>query len=159
MPRESLTHTLGAALLSLGLGGCQEQPPGAELEATERPFTVTILDTQACPLPEGVDAQAKRILGIKVRLRSHHRGRVPANYFYASLLTTGGARYLAELVGCTPLLSDAPLGPGETAEGYPNFPLPIDATPARLVYAPKLDGTRGFDAIPPRFLSEELPLR
>jgi len=68
---------------------------------------------------------------------------VPANYFYASLLTTDGERYLAEYPGCDPVLSGTPLGRGQSGEGFLNFPLPPSKTPEKIVYSPVLiDGEK-----------------
>jgi hypothetical protein len=61
---------------------------------------------------------------------------VAANYFYASVLASDGSRYLAELPGCEPVLTGAPLGPGETREGYLNIPFPAHKEARTLAYLP-----------------------
>lgn len=106
----------------------------------EDPYVLSILNVEACPLPEGLDAKRVTILSYNVRLRGQHEHGVPANYFYASLLTTDGSRYLADFPGCEPLLSGPPVGPGDSAQGYLNFPVPPGKTPSKLVYAPTLTG-------------------
>lgn len=112
----------------------EEKPLGAD------PYVLSILHAESCPLPEGLDPKAVTIVSYNVRLLGQHAQKVPANYFYASLLTTDGSRYLADFPGCTPLLSGAPVGPGETAQGYLNFPVPPGKTPEKIVYAPALTG-------------------
>ena len=148
-------------LAALSAAGCQSRgaPPSTEGQPEEAPFSVALLETQACPLPPGVDPKQKRILGVKVRVEANHPGRVGANYFYASLLTKGGERYLAELGGCEPTLAHPPLAPGEGAEGFLNFPLPLDESPDRVVYSPNLDHTLGGDELSARDLSVELSVQ
>lgn len=104
------------------------------------PYVLSILHAESCPLPEGLDPKKVAIVSYNIRLRGGHAQKVPANYFYASLLTTDGSRYLADFPGCAPLLSGPPIGPGETAQGYLNFPVPPGKTPEKLVYAPQLTG-------------------
>lgn len=110
-----------------------------DAEDQNLPYTLTVLETRGCPLPEGVNEKEQRIFGVHVRLEGHREGGLPANYFYASVLTQDGARYLAELSGCEPVLSGPPLYPGQTAEGFVNFPLPLSKTPKMLEYAPLID--------------------
>ncbi len=141
----------------LALSSCQERQKDAPTHGS-RPFSISILDTQACPLPEGVDSETQRILGVKVRVTSAHPGYVPANFFYASVLTKDGGRYLAELSGCKPVLSSPPLKPGESAEGFLNFPLPVDEAPEELVYAPNLEHTLGAESLLPHHLAQEVEL-
>lgn len=105
------------------------------------PYVFSLLNAESCPLPEGLDPKQVTIVSYNVRLRGQHPQKVPVNYFYASLLTTDGSRYLADFPGCSPLLSGPPVGPGETAQGYLNFPVPPGKAPARLVYSPELTGT------------------
>lgn len=104
------------------------------------PYQLSILETTACPLPPGLDPARVRIVGVKVRLRGNHEKNVPANYFYASVLTSDQSRYLAEHSGCSPVLTGAPLAPGEIAEGYLNFPVPSGKIPEVLAYSPALSG-------------------
>lgn len=106
----------------------------------DEPYTLSILSTESCPLPEGLNPRTVMIMSYQVRLRGRHPEKVPANYFYASLLTTDGARYLADFPGCSPVLSASPVKPGEAADGYLNFPIPPGKTPHKLVYAPTLSG-------------------
>lgn len=138
--------------------GCDSKLDANMTPLEDRPFSVSLLDTRACPLPEGLDPEAKRILGVKVRVTSAHEGRVPANYFYASVLTKDGDRYLAELPGCRPVLSSPPLEPGHSAEGFLNFPLPVDKQPEQLNYAPNLERTLGAEDIAPNHLVQEIEL-
>ncbi len=114
----------------------------------DEPFVLSILNVEACPLPEGLDPKAVTIKSYNVRLRGQLEQGVPANYFYASLLTTDGSRYLADYPGCEPLLSAAPVLPGETAEGYLNFPVPPGKVPDKLVYAPALTTAEHLVEIP-----------
>lgn len=111
----------------------------------KEPFVVSILNAEACPLPEGLDPKKVMIKSYNVRLSGHLKEGVPANYFYASLLTTDGSRYLADYPGCEPLLSGPPLSSGESAQGYLNFPIPPGKTPDKLVYAPELTVEDGED--------------
>lgn len=112
------------------------------------PYVLSILGAESCALPEGLDPKVVTIVSYNVRLRGQHAQKVPANYFYASLLTTDGSRYLSDFPGCTPLLSGPPVGPGETAQGYLNFPVPPGKTPERLVYAPTLTGkSKGTEVV------------
>lgn len=88
-------------------------------------------------------------LGVKVRLTGRYPSRVPANYFYASLVSRDGERYLPTADGCRPLLSGAPLLPGETREGYANFPIAAKRSAQKLAYAPNLGKTAGAAELTP----------
>lgn len=96
-------------------------------------------------------------LGVKVRLTGHYESGIPANYFYASLLSRDGTRYLPATEGCRPLLSGAPLRPGETREGYANFPIAARKGADRLAYAPNLEHTAASSALPSS-TTQEVPL-
>jgi len=113
----------------------------------DEPYALSIMSTESCPLPQGLNPKAVAIVSYKVRLRGNHPEKVPANYFYASLLTTDGARYLADYPGCSPVLSTPPVAMGEIADGYLNFPIPPGKTPHKLVYAPALTGTPKGDSL------------
>src|SRR5690606_21170119 len=104
-----------------------------ETIVSDEPYRLSILGTETCPLPEKLDPKKVMILSYRVRLRGQHPLGVPANYFYASLLTTDGSRYLADYAGCSPLLSGPPLLPGQVAEGFLNFPIPPHKSPDKLV--------------------------
>lgn len=125
------------ALLSVGplLAGCT---PGSAPRDTSAPYELTILERRSCELPSRPGAPERSALGIRVRLISRSELGVAANYYYASVLAGDGSRYLAELPGCSPVLSGAPLRSGESAEGFLNFPLPPDRSPAQLVYLPPI---------------------
>jgi hypothetical protein len=97
-------------------------------------------------------------LGVKVRLSGKYESGVPANYFYASLLSSDGTRYLATAAGCRPLLSGPPLMPGETREGYVNFPAQAKKSADRLSYAPNLDHTAFADRLTTKDLIVEARL-
>ena len=101
---------------------------------------VTVLDVTACPPPVGFDTARMQLIGVRVEVQGGHPRGVPANFFYGSLLTTDHSRYLAELPGCSPALSHPPLRPGESAQGYLNFPVPLGKSVETLVYAPPLPG-------------------
>lgn len=100
------------------------------------PYAFEILASEECTLPTAGAQAPRTLLGVKVRITSHSDLGVPANYYYGSVLTKDGARYLAELPGCQPVLSRAPLRKGETAEGYLNFPIPRQKTAETVVYLP-----------------------
>jgi hypothetical protein len=117
--------------------GCDRLRPPAESEPT-RPFELELLATESCPLPAHLDRKDVALLSYRVRLSSHRDAGVPANYFYATLLTSDGERYLSSYYGCTPLLTAGPLREGEQAEGFLNFSLPPSKIPEKLVYSPIL---------------------
>jgi hypothetical protein len=121
------------------------------------PYVLSILNTESCPLPDGLDPKAVSIVSYNVRLRGQHPQKVPANYFYASLLTSDGSRYLADFPGCAPLLSAPPVGPGQTAQGYLNFPVPPGKVPEKLVYAPELTGSPKGGGVIELLLNQKLP--
>jgi hypothetical protein len=54
---------------------------------------------------------------------------------------------LAGHLGCQPLLSGDPLRPGESREGYVNFPVPPAKLAAKLVYSPQLMGKQSDSAV------------
>jgi hypothetical protein len=116
-------------------------------------YRFSLVDTESCPLPKGVDPDKTTIVSYKVRLESADEHGVPVNYFYASLLSTDGSRYLASQEGCAPLLAGTPLRKGQASEGYLNFPLPRAKTPETLVYSPELFDQSGEEAY------QELSLR
>lgn len=135
-------------LLALSLLGCDHletlsgdnAPPANTASGDQEapPFRLELLETESCPLPDGLDPKKVTIHSYRVKLTSELKSGVPANYFYASLLTTDGQRYLAEFSGCSDALNDTPLKKGESIDGYLNFPVPPSKTPETLVYAPKL---------------------
>ena len=136
--RKVLLLAIAAGLGSTSCQGLHLFEDEAPLDPSA-PYGISILETGSCPLPPGVDAARMRILGLRVRLRAG-RDDVPANFFYASVLTNDENRYLAEHTGCTPVLSGRPLRAGEVREGYLNFPLPLEKSAQTLVYAPLIDG-------------------
>jgi hypothetical protein len=97
-------------------------------------------------------------LGVKVRLTGKYPSGIPANFFYASLLSRDGTRYLAASEGCRPLLSGPPLLFGESREGYVNFPLQAKKGADRLAYAPNLDHTTFADGLSNKDRTIEAPL-
>lgn len=101
-------------------------------------FDLEVLSTEKCSLPAPLGAPERSALGVKVKLTAHVPEGVAANYFYASVLAADGSRYLAELPGCSPVLSGAPLYAGQTQIGYLNIPIPAHKQPRTLVYAPPL---------------------
>jgi hypothetical protein len=126
----------------MGLSGCDgwDLFQSEETIPRDEPYVLSILSTESCPLPDGLDPKEVVIHSYKVKLLGIHPGGVPVNYFYASLLATDGERYLAGYTGCQPLLSGSPIYPGESAEGFLNFPLPPNKTPDKLVFSPELTG-------------------
>jgi hypothetical protein len=113
--------------------GCQ----GASLDPKHgKVFDLEVLSTEKCPLPTPAGAPERAALGIKVKLTARVPEGVASNYFYASVLAADGARYLAELAGCSPVLSGAPLQLGQESIGYLNIPIPAHKQPRALVYAP-----------------------
>ncbi len=135
-----LPFWLGASLLL----GCRSSE---DVEGTTaQPLRLTLLEVTPCPAPPGLDAHKVQVLGVRVRVEGHHPRGVPANYFYASLLTNDQARYLAERAGCSPVLAAPPLEPGQSAEGFLNFPVPVGKTIDTLVYAPRVGGPHDGEA-------------
>jgi hypothetical protein len=103
---------------------------------SNKAFELEILSTEKCPLPTEPGSPERAALGVKVKLTSRVPDGVAANYFYASVLASDGSRYLAELPGCSPVLSGAPLYSGEARLGYVNIPIPSHKQPEKLVYSP-----------------------
>jgi hypothetical protein len=126
-----LPWTTGCRDIDRSLSGESAVPEGA-------PYILTILTQENCPVPEGLDPRNVIIQSYKVKLVGGTTTGVPANYFYASLLTEDGHRYLAEFEGCAPVLSGPPLDSGQTAVGYLNFPLPPSKSAKTLEFAPRL---------------------
>jgi len=126
---------------------------GAEDDSLgEHPYEATLVSIDTCPLPTPSGEPERSVLGVRIRLTGKTPARVAANYFYASVLTVDGSRYLAGQPGCEPLLAAAPLKPGESAEGYVNVPIPSHKKPDRLQYLPPIDGQAE------RLRAVELPL-
>ena len=148
-------RALSTLFLLISSCGCSNLDLWSDPEELSRdtPFTLSLLETESCPLPEALDPKKVVIHSYRVRVRSHHRGRVPVNYFYASLLTTDGDRYLAEFQGCPGPLNGPPLQPGEAADGFINFPVPPSKTPEKVVYAPELIGLSLSES------TQEVPVR
>ncbi|HSC87439.1 MAG TPA: hypothetical protein VLC09_09230 [Polyangiaceae bacterium] len=126
--------------LPLGLLACTACDRSSSPPADPAPFRIEVLEVTPCPAPPGLDTTKTRVLGVRVRVESNHSRGVPANYFYGSVLATDRSRYLAELPGCSPVLSGAPLYAGEHADGFLNFPVPLNKQIDSLVYAPRLGG-------------------
>lgn len=135
--------------------------------ASASPFELEVTSVTVCE-PTGEASASTRTkaesssgpstLGVKIRLTGHFPSRVPANYFYASLVSRDGSRYLPTAEGCRPLLSGAPLLPGETREGYANFPLVAKKSAQKLAYSPNLGRTAGSDDLPPSATMLEVAL-
>lgn len=123
--------------------------------APNEPYSFEILSSEECSLATAGTQPQRTLLGVKVRLRSHNDLGVPANYYYGSVLTKDGARYLAELPGCQPVLSGAPLRKGETAEGFLNFPIPPQKTAETVVYLPAIGTLTEKERVSERRLGEK----
>src|SRR6187431_49024 len=130
--------------------GCQ--PSAGPESGRAPPFEIEVTSVTLCgaePSASGTAAAGAPVrdgtLGVKVRVTGRYESGVPANYFYASLLGRDGTRYLSAPEGCRPLLSGPPLRPGETREGYVNFPLQAKKGADRLAYAPNLEHTTFAD--------------
>lgn len=142
---------------------CQEN--AGELSGGAPPFEVEVTSVTLCEPAHATSTSgaaashaSEGTLGVKVRLTGKYPSGVPANFFYASLLSRDGTRYLAASEGCRPLLSGPPLLPGETREGYVNFPIVAKKGAERLAYAPNLDHTTFADGLSQKDLSIEAPL-
>lgn len=122
-------RALGFAAVAAIFGCDRTESPGL--------YAFEMLGVEQCARPEGADAK-KRIVGVRVRVTGRAESGIPANYFYASLITHTGQRYLAEPLGCRPLLSGPPLAPGERAEGFLNFAVPLEQNPERVLYLPNI---------------------
>lgn len=144
--------TATACLAATACNNKREAPGGDAEEHLERPYDFTLLGVETCPLPAPNGSRARSVLGLRVRMTSRSDLRVAANYFYASLLTSDGSRYLAEQPGCEPILAAAPLAAGQSAEGFINVPVPAQKRPSRLQYLPPLGDT------PEHLRVTELPL-
>jgi hypothetical protein len=140
--------TLGCCTLSCEAGA---DPSSGTLA----PFDVEVLTVTTCE-PERAAAgpggkpgptlhpTTGGTVGVRLRVTGRYEAGVPANYYYASLLSRDGERFLATAEGgCRPLLSGPPLRPGESREGYANFPLEAKKGAHRLTYAPNLEHTSG----------------
>lgn len=123
-----------SALTCLGCDPLREPDRGTPPHA----FEIRLLATENCALPAHLNAKSVAQLSYRVRISSHLPSGVAANYFYATLLTTDGERYLSSFYGCTPLLAADPLKVGEQAEGFLNFSIPLSKIPEKLVYSPVL---------------------
>lgn len=121
--------------------------------APEAPYELEIVSTETCSLPSAPGDPPRTVLGVRVRLTSHTELGLAANYYYGSILTTDGSRYLAELPGCRPVLSSAPLRPSETAEGFLNIPIPPQKKAETLVYLPPIGQLPEKDRVTERKLT------
>lgn len=139
----SVVFALAIACGLYGSSGCQRFEPFEDSPAAPagKRYELSLVGAENCPLPANLDPANVKILSYKVRLVSGDERGVPANYFYASLLCTDGARYLADYQGCSPLFSGHPAQKGESREGFLNFPVPPSKTPERIVYRPELLGS------------------
>lgn len=161
------TTWLCACTLSCCGLGCQAG--AGPSDGAPAPFDVEVLAVTTCE-PERAAGPAEKpgptlgrsaggTVGVKVRVTAHYEGGVPANYYYASLLSQGGDRFLATAEGgCRPLLSGPPLRPGESREGYVNFPLESKKGARRLAYAPNFEHTTGATELSARSSIVEAPL-
>ena len=143
-PRETIV--LSAALFLSCCDGW-EALDGRKPIPEGQPYRLTVLSTDVCPLPEHLDAKNVTLMGYRVRLEGNLDSRVPANYFYAALITSDGERYLSTYYGCSPVLAQEPLREGQLAEGYLNFSLPPGKAPEKLVYSPELLGAKAESAL------------
>ncbi len=132
--------TLASLFAVFSSSGCKDWPNlhnDSALE-DERPYDLEVLAMENCPLPEHLNPKNVALLSYRIKLQGNHSSRIPANYFYAALVTTDGKRYLSTYYGCQPLLSGAPLQKGETKEGFVNFSIPPSKVPEKLVYSPEV---------------------
>ena len=135
--RQKLAVSWFLAWSTLSYMAC-EPLRGHKHGAPPRAFEIRLLGAESCPLPAHLNPKSVALLSYRVRLSSHHPSGVAANYFYATLLTTDGERYLSDFYGCAPLLAADPLQAGEQAEGFLNFSIPLSKIPEKLVYSPVL---------------------
>lgn len=136
-----MSSSLGLILISAAcLLGCESWAIFEQGDPIDEkmPYRLRLLSTESCALPAHLSSKNVAIVSYKVRLEGNLSSKVPANYFYASLLTTDGERYLSTFYGCEPLLAGEPLGPQQSAEGFVNFSIPPSKLPDKLVYAPNL---------------------
>ncbi len=127
-------------LLALGISACEGWEIMERTASFEegQAFRIRVLSMESCPLPAHLDPKNVTLISYRVSLEGNHASNVPANYFYATLVTTEGDRYLSTYYGCQPVLADAPLQPAQSTEGFLNFSLPPSKVPEKLVYAPNL---------------------
>jgi hypothetical protein len=131
--RHRFALAAGGCLLGWVPVSCAPTPEGG---AHAKAFELELLSTEKCPLVTKPGAPERAALGFKVRVTGRAPEGIAANYFYASVVASDGSRYLAELPGCEPVLTGAPLAPGEAREGYLNIPFPAHKNPRTLVYLP-----------------------
>lgn len=132
------TYMLWMLIPWMAACGQVDASPASSEEDQKAPYQISIVSQESCPLPVGLNPKRVTILSYKVRLTSHTSTGVPANYFYASLLTRDGSRYLSGFEGCSPLLAGDPLIEGESVVGFLNFALPPSQSPETLEFSPEL---------------------
>jgi hypothetical protein len=104
-------------------------------------FELSVHGVKTCSVEPHLQPPAgvKR-LGVEVTITARSDVQVPANPFYALVLTPQGNRFEATLAGCQPVLTATRLGNGDSARGWISFDLPESLSQARFSYAPALLG-------------------
>lgn len=111
-------------------------------EQAEAPhYTMRLTGVKECELEPYFEPQSGHIiLGVEVALEGRADTRVPANPFYATLVSGSGETYPSTLAGCRPGLTATQLSAGESALGFISFVVPATAADFKLHYRPVLIG-------------------
>ncbi len=115
--------------------------PGARLAVGETANTgdyrLTLKAVSRCAPPAHFAATTKSVrLGVLVTLVNASSGNLPLNPFYGHLEDAEGGRYALALAGCEPPLTARLLQPGEEAEGWLSFDVPVGSSALDFVYSP-----------------------
>ena len=119
------------------------QPVKQGATARARSYTMVVRQVKTCATKSYTKPRAGfEKVGVLVEITALSDQRVPANSFYARIVSRGGKEYRATFGGCTPDLRHTPLAKGESTSGWMTFEIPERTTGLRLKYAPFLRGSK-----------------
>ena len=109
--------------------------------AGSRHFSLTVKNLRVCaPEPHLQPPAGVTTLGVQVEIIGNSALEVPANVFYAHLITETGTRFESTLAGCKPVLSARRLGQGDSARGWISFHVPDKYRRFEFLYQPVVIG-------------------
>ena len=113
--------------------------PGSEAQTPH--FSMTLKGSRPCTVePHLAPPDGVKKFAVEVEVQGLSQVEVPANPFYATLMTEQGQQYESTLAGCAPLLTAQRLTRGQSARGWITFDIPDAARPTSLLYRPAIIG-------------------
>jgi len=110
-------------------------------------YSLRLGEIKTCPIePYLKPKPGSTVLGVEVTITGTTALDVPANPFYATLLSQTGEPFPATLAGCKPELRAAHLNGGKDASGFISFVVPEGGRAWKFHYRPAIIGAAEEEA-------------